>query len=267
MSKSRFPGPALRGGPALCLDALSYARRVFGNDDEHWFGTPALLAVCRPMAQSLHPDWFVLPLREWVQAWWQAHGRPGQGMVKPRRALQARLEDPRLRAALLDALRALHSAIGSTAGLALQIDGPGPWLSWVGAAADVDALDGADAEDVSVYLAALLHRLAGSGLGALVVQQQAGLGTGPAELYAALTNAAGHHGWPCVLCSATTHGVPRGFDALAVHPAIPGMGLWCNEANWVRQATPGVPFVVARVPAQAAPDDVLAQIARWRNQS
>lgn len=261
MNGAAFPGAG--GGTKLCLDALAYARRVFGVDDAHWCETPALLAAARPLLQGLRPDWLAFPLREWAAAWWQPRHPPPA--AKPLRTLKARLADEAFVAALLDALRALHSVAAPATGLALQIDDPAHWLAWaLGEDEADDDIDDGDAEDVMVCLAALLHRLAGSGIGAVLVRQSTPTSADIAERCAALTNAAVHHGWSAVLCSAGEAAPPAGFDALATSPPAGGLGVWVDDRDWGCETTTAAPFVVARVPAQATPDTVLAQIAHWR---
>ena len=247
---------------SLCLDGLDYARRVFGTDQTRWYETPALLGACRPMMQSLRPDWLLFPLRQWVQAWWAAHGTAETLATKPLRLLKNRLANEALRAALLDALRALHSVTGTAAQLALQIDGPEQWLAWAGA--EGDDIDEGDAEDVVVYLAALVHALSDSGVGAVVICQWTETVTDPDERFAALSNAAGHHEWASVLCCDLAPAAAKGFDLLASRQQVKGFGAWLRDEDWSGAAGPTVPFIVARVPAQAAPEQVLAQIARWR---
>ena len=259
---SAFPGAATGGAPALCLDGLDYARRVFGTDEASWFETPVLLATCRPMMQSLRADWLLFPLREWVQAWWGAHGPVEAGGSKPLRLLKNRLAHEALRSALLDALLALHSVTGSGAGLALQVDGPEQWLAWVGD--ESDDIDEGDAEDIVVYLAALVHALSGSGVSAAVVCQWSETQADASERYAALNNAAAHHGWARVLGVTHAPVTPDGFDALAAREPAPGQGLWLTRDDWDSAVAPATPFIVARIPAQATPEQVLAHIARWR---
>lgn len=262
MSTSAFPGTTACSAPALCLDGMDYARRLFGADEATWFETPALLATCRPMMQSLRPQWLPFPLREWVQAWWAAHGTPETGATKPLRALKNRLAHEGLRAALLDALLALHSVTGSGGGLALQIDGPEQWLAWAGG--EGDDIDEGDAEDVVVYLAALVHALSGSGVGAAIVCQWSETQANPDERYAALSNAAAHHGWARVLCVPHAPVTPSGFDALAAREPAPGQGLWLTRDDWDSVVAASTPFIVARIPAHAAPEQVLAKLSRWR---
>lgn len=247
--------------PVLCLEALAYARRVFGTDEAHWEQTPVLLTTYRQALQSLRPDWLLFPLLEWAGAWWQAHAR-GEVPPKPLRALKARLGDEGLHAALLDALRALHSVTGSATKLALQIDGAEQWLTWAGA--DEAEIDEGDAEDAVVYLAALVHTLAGSGVGAVLVRQQAATQADLDERYAALTNAAGHHEWASVLCCDIGDAKPKSFDLLAARQSLPGFGAWLSDADWSNTVAPTAPFIVTQVPTSARPDAVLAQIARWR---
>ena len=169
MSGEAFPGVPAAGAAALCLDLTAYARRVFGNCEPEWFDTPTLMAHQRQAQQGLRADWVLLPLLDWAAAWWSAR-RSDAGVARSAlRTLKQRLEDPALRAALTDVLRALQGAIGG-AGLALQLAGGAQWLAWAGNdAADVD-----DAEEALVYLASLLHGLAGSGIGAVVVEQPGG---------------------------------------------------------------------------------------------
>jgi len=262
MSTSSFPGAPGASGPALCLDGLDYARRIFGTDESTWFETPVLLATSRPMMQSLRPQWLLFGLLEWVQAWWGAHGPAETGAGKPLRTLKNRLAHEGLRAALLDALRALHSVTGAGAGLALQIDGPEQWLLWAGD--EGDEIDEGDAEDAVVYLASLVHALSGSGVGAAVVCQWSPTQADASERYAALCNAAAHHGWARVLCVRQALAQADGFDALAERTPAAGHGLWLTQDDWDGAAAPASPFIVARIPAQAAAEQVLAQLARWR---
>jgi hypothetical protein len=261
MTGDAFPGAPAAGGPALCLDLTAYARQVFGSGEPEWFDTPTLMAQLRQAQQSLRADWVLLPLLDWAAAWWPAR-RPGADAGRnPLRVLKTRLEDPALRAALVDVLRALHGVIGR-AGLALHLGSGAQWLAWAG---DDDA-DADDAEEALVYLAALLHSLAGSGIAAVVVEQT---GEQPEDLdehFAALTNAAHHHGWPCALCAAEHSHAPAGFDALACRTPAAGQGLWHAETEWTdTPASPAAPFIVARVPGDVTPDAVLSRIAHWRD--
>lgn len=260
MSAAAFPGVPAAGGPALCLDLTAYARRVFGSGEPDWFDTPTMVAQLRQAQQSLRADWVQLPLLDWAAAWWSAR-RPGTGAGSSAlRTLKTRLEDLALRASLADLLRALHGVIGG-AGLALQLVDGAAWLAWTGdEAADVD-----DAEEACVYLAAELHGLAGSGIGAVVVTQSGTLPCDAGEHYAALTNAASHHGWPCVICSPELRRIPAGFNAAASAASAPGLGSWIRDTQWNRADAPSqMPFIIARVPADAAPDAVLERIAQWR---
>lgn len=261
MGGNAFPGARASGGPALCLDLTAYARRVFGSGEPEWFDTPTLMAQLRQAQQSLRADWVLLPLLDWAAAWWPAR-RPGADTGRsPLRVLKTRLEDPALRAALVDVLRALHGVIGN-ARLALQLGSGAQWLAWAGD----DEADADDAEEALVYLAALLHGMAGSGIAAVVVEQA---GEQPEDLdehFAALTNAARHHGWPCALCAAELSGPPAGFDTLACRTPAAGQGLWLAENDWRDSTTsPAAPFIVARVPGDITPDAVLSQVAQWRD--
>lgn len=260
MKASVFPGTGAGSGPVLCLDAQGYARRMFPADGAAWHESAALLASSRQAMQSLRPDWWLLPLREWTEAWFQGAAPGETASGRPLRLLKSRLAGEDLRTALLDALRALHSVTGKTTGLALQVDGPEAWLAWAGATGEPDE---ADVEDVVVYLAGLLHALSGSGIGAVVVREAATI-RDPAERYAALANAAAHHGWSCVLCSVSAEALPAGFDALAARPAAAGHGAWLDDDDWATGAAVAAPFIVTRVPAQARADEVLARIERWR---
>jgi hypothetical protein len=260
MSKSAFPGLTDKG-PAVCLDAWAYARRVFGTDDGRWFETPVLLANGRQVLASLRPQWLLFPLREWVDAWWIAQHPDAPGAARSLRSISLRVADSGLRAALVDALRALHTITAPGCGLALQVDGPEQWLAEANAQQPIDE---GDAEDVVVHVAALLHALAGSGIAAVLVRQSAPTGSDLAERYAALANAAAHHGWATVLCCRATQDLPEGFDAVALAAPGPGVGRWLLEDDWRRDEPVAASFLVAQVPALAAPDDVLARIARWR---
>lgn len=261
MAGDAFPGASAAGGPVLCLDLTAYARRVFGSGEPEWFDTPTLMAQLRQAQQGLRADWVLLPLLDWAAAWWPARRGGAEAGRSALRILKTRLEDPALRAALVDVLRALHGVIGS-ARLALQLGSGAQWLAWAG---DSEA-DADDAEEALVYLAAMLHSLAGSGIAAVVVEQT---GEQPEDLdehFAALTNAAHHHGWPCALCAAELSDVPAGFDALACRTPAAGEGLWLAENDWRdAPAAPAGTFIVARVPGDATPDTVLSRIAHWRD--
>lgn len=260
MSHDAFPGVPATGAPAICLDLTAYAQQVFGSGEPEWFDTPTLMAHLRQAQQGLRADWVLLSLLDWAAAWWSAR-RPGADAARSAlRTLRQRLEDAALRAALTDVLRALHGVIGG-AGLALQLADGAQWLVWGGD----DAADADDAEEALVYLAALLHGLAGSGIGAVVLEQTGRMPDDAAEHFAALTNAARHHGWPCALCAASLPGALAGFDALACRNPAAGQGRWLTEGGWPNAAAPAsAPFIVARVPGNAPPDAVLSRIAEWR---
>lgn len=262
MGGANSPGARGDKAPLLYLDALSYARRVFGSDDAHWFETPTLLVTYRQALQSLRPDWLLFPMLEWATAWWQANGL-GEVPPKPLRALKARLGHEGLRAALLDALRALHSITGSATKLALQIDGPEQWLGWSGS--NETEIDEGEAEDAVVYLAALLHTLAGSGVSAVLVRQHTRTRANLDDRYASLTNAANHHEWASVLCCVLGDVKPKNFGLLAARQTLPGFGAWLNDDEWANPVAPAAPFIVTQVPSNAKPDAVLTQIARWRS--
>lgn len=252
---------AVRKPPLFYLDALAYGRRVFGSDEARWFETPALLGTYRQVLQGLRPDWLLFPALEWAAAWWQANG-PDDSTGRPLRTLKARLAHAGLRAALLDALRALHSVTGSGTGLGLAIDGPEQWLAWAGS--DEAEVDEGDAEDVVVYLAAALHMMASSGIGAVILRQNTLTQADPDERYAALTNAAGHHAWPTLLCVDRLTERPQRFDLVAARRTLPACGVWIGDEGWSGGEAVDAPFIVTQVPEHFRPDAVLARLAHWR---
>ncbi|KWF80449.1 hypothetical protein WL93_24060 [Burkholderia diffusa] len=265
MSCAAFPGTRADGAPALCLDLTAYARAVFGNDVPNWFETPVLLAHVRQAQQALHADWLLLPLLDWTAAWWEMRQTSSGQLAKPLLRMKTCLGDPAFRAALTDLLRALQTVTGDLVRLALQIDGGAQWLEWAGAG---DEIDEDDAEDALVHIAALLHAIPDDSIAAVFVRQLATLPGDPDQHFEALANAAGHHDWPCVLCTESLAAAPAGFKGLAAICPDQGQGVWLQSEDWSKTAdhrtNPGLPFLVATVPPLAAPDAVLACISRWR---
>lgn len=254
-----------RSTPMLCLDYLPFARRVYGQDDAHWFDPGNLLSTCRQAQQGLKPDVMLFPLQAWVFAWWNAHAGALPNASRPTKTLKQALENPALIGALSEVLQVLGTLNRPDAAVALQLGSVEDWLRWVAPGWDDEALDEGDAEDVCVYLAALAHKLPASAFGSLFLQQDHPIDGDASVAYAPLTNAARHFGWSLVLCAPTGQLHPEGFHLLATPEPDSGQGLWLTPDAWARRAQQPVPsFVVGTLAPDDNPATVLAHLAQLR---
>lgn len=253
--------------PLLCLDYLRYARKVFEPGQERWFDSAMLLNVYRQAQRALNAEVILLPLLDWMSAWWQAEVGMPPASDRPAKALRAACNHDGMVAALTDTLRALHTMNSAQSTVALLIDDPGRWLSWAGGdAGQYCVLDGADAEDVAVYLSALLHEVAPCGAGAIFLCQRAPLDGDAGQVYEPLTNTAAHYGLSSLYCNADGDSLPNGFDCLATSAPVAGAGRMLKDSDWLEAAPSArrAPFVFGVIPEATEPAQALATVAALR---
>lgn len=262
--------PGAPGAPLLCLDYLAFARRVYGDGSAPWFAAAPLTSLYRQAQQGLQPEVTIFPLLDWLTAWQQAQLGSQPIAPAPRKQLQQTLAQPALIAALAEVSRALAAAVGGRASLALGLAAPERWLQWSGARFAADsALDEADAEEVFVCLAALLHKLPVTAFAGLVAAREIAIAGDATVAFEPLVNVARHLRWKLALASRTADDLPAGFPAVASGSGGSGDdgGWWADESFWQatsnRAAAQGR-FVLAIVPPEASAHEVLAALARYR---
>lgn len=256
-----------RKSPALCLNYLHFARRVYGQDDARWFEAGVLLSTCRQAQQGIKPDVMLFPVREWIAAWWQANGGAKPQASRPTKALKMALENAALLTALCEVLNALGTLNRADAAIALDLGSAEDWLRWIDPATPLeDSVDEGDAEDICVYLSALAHKLPASAFGSLFLQQKLPIDGDASVAFDPLVNTTRHFGWALVLCTQDHANVPEGFDMVASAQPQGTQGLWADEGLWTGSASAhGARFVVSTLPEQARPETVLAALNQLRH--
>ncbi len=258
-----------RGTPLVCLDYLPFARRVYGQNDARWFDAGPLLATCRQAQQGLKPDVMLFPLLDWTAAWWQAQGLALPQASRSTKALKLALENPALLRALSEVLQALATLNRADAAVALKLGSVEDWLHWISPATPLHAaVDEGDAEDVCVYLAALVNKLPAATFDSLFLHRTRPIDGSSSVAYAPLVNAAWHFGWGLVLCAQDSQDLPADIDLVASRGPLGGQGLWATDAFW-HTAAPASParFVVGTLLADMQPERVLSTLARLRASS
>ncbi len=258
------------GAPLLCFDYLHYARRLFGTGEKRWFDGVQLLNLFRQAQQALKVDVILFPLLDWMIAWRSEETAKDAVVGSPAKALRAICSDLRLVAALSDVIAALATLNRSGTKLAFVIDDPARWLAWAGGTNKcAEVLDEADAEDVAVYLSALLHQLAMNDVAGLFLRQDTPLDGDAGMAYAPLTNTARHYGLASVLCAPVLEQMPEGFDSYATQSRTAKGGYVLVDDEWsVPQALPaGSPFAIGIFPEAAPPEKLLATLEYWRSRT
>lgn len=264
----------------LWIDHLDYTARLLGGGRYPWLEVAPCVALLRQAQGLLRSDVVALPVAEVANAWLANHPGLLQTLGEKRRRaygpLKELLAHADLRHHILDLAVALRAGVAKAV-LALVLPSPRDWVAQVlvqagGAAKDVDE-DAVDA--AAACLADFLRLFATVGIDAVLLCESRPWAADEVdlllELYRPVPNVAGHYGWDWGL---------QWPEAVALPPAqapqftlAPGAcgavlnGLTVPDAFWQGQALPAAEagsFDMLRIPADAHPESVLAQLAALR---
>ncbi|MGW0042992.1 hypothetical protein [Rhodococcus sp. NPDC003348] len=255
-SKPEFlDAPASGRRTPLIVDHLDYSRQVLlrGNPIP-WDDPTALSNLLNQAHGLLRPDVTLLDLGAYYRILARelrlheamtARSRPGY-------ALRVLLGDA-------DAGRAAVTLVATVAGttrlpLVLQIPSPRAWLEQTHPGT-TDDLDADRVENAAIYVADWLRGFADVPVAALLLDERmaGGVPDVPADAYAPIANVAMHYRWELGLRDdpSVTFG-EHGGDVL-------GAGFWLAD-NAAVPAASGT-FRLARLPAEAVPETVLARLS------
>lgn len=264
MNRDRFPPLPAGKGPALCLDNVHFAHRVFGNDIERWFDGSSMTYLMGQACQLLQPEAVIVPLLDWIQAKWSGDIGALPFATRPGKVLDQAFQREELRSHLSDLLRALAPATRSAPAVALGIAPLEAWLRWAGG--DVDAqLDEADAEDVCVYLAALFNHLPPDAVEGLCLFVDHGVDGDCDIAYEPLLNAARHFDWPVLAAAAGNVALPRGCAAYARSVPANAEAMLLDARQWDgSMAQPQVSLIVSTIPVEWTAAQAMEFVAKLR---
>ncbi|MGQ0619814.1 MAG: hypothetical protein ACT4QA_07850 [Panacagrimonas sp.] len=267
--------------PALWLDDTAYSDRLLASGRTPWQDGAEYVAFRRKAIGLLKPDFNVVPVAAFANAWVAAHPDLRAAMAGKKRAIapvRSLLADERLRAHLVETLRGLRAAFAGQP-LVLAIPSPRAWVSEAyrlafGADADVE-VGGDEADACAVYVAEFLRSFGESGVDGLLLEEIEGAEPASAEelgWYQPVMNIAGHYRWDlgvrlptAAAFSGSAGGVqfviaPKSV-AGAANGRVLGESFWSGEAAMV---APAGGFRFASVPADAIPEKVLERLATLR---
>ncbi len=265
--------------PLLWLDHFGYSARVLAGGSIPWLDAAEFLAYYCKAHRLLRPGVAPLPLEGFFDAWLTAHPSLVAGMAGKRRvgfALKTLLSAEGPRSLLSEIAAAARDSLASTP-LVITAPSPRRLIAWAHARANDVAdlaeveVSGDDVESASMYVADFLRTFAESRVDALLLEETSGRGPRSAEevgRYQPVINVARHYRWDVGLKvpdSAFAPGTEQGIDFCIANARWGGVGsVILDEAFWAGEPAPPVPgtgFYFARVPEDAAPEDVLARLA------
>lgn len=265
MSHCRFPPSSTGTAPALCLDSVHFARRVFGSDLERWFDGPAMTYLMGQARQLLQPDAVIVPLLDWIQAKWTGDMGALPSANRPGKVLEQIFQHDELLSSLTELLHALAPATRSAPTMALGIAPLEAWLQWAGGEAGA-LLDEADAEDVCVYLAALFNRLPPEPVEGLCLFLDCGIDGDCDVAYEPLLNTARHFGWPVLAAAASDVDLPQACAAHARQAPTNAEGILLDAEQWDGSGPEQrAPLIVSSIPAEWMPAQAMAFVAKLRD--
>lgn len=264
----------------LWIDHTDYSARLLAQGQAPWLDTAACVAWLRQAQGLLRPDVLALPLAEVATAWLERQpGLQAAMAEKTRRGhgpLKELLAAEGLRAHAAGLAVALRGAMPGAV-FALVLPSPRGWaaqaLQRAGGTADAADEDAVDA--AAAVMAEFLRLFAQAGVDAVLLHESRAWTADEVdlllELYQPVANVARHYGWDWGL---------QWPEAVALPPAqapqftlAPGAcgaalnGLTVPDAFWQGQALPATDagsFDMVRIPADAHPESVLAQLAALR---
>jgi len=264
----------------LWLDHTDYSARLLAQGRSPWLDTAACVAWLRQAQGLLRPDVLALPLAEVATAWLDRHPELQTAMAgKAKRGhgpLKELLAADLLRVHVAGLASALRAALPGAL-FALVLASPRDWAAQAMAhaggtaeAVDEDAVDAAAAG-----IAEFLRLFAQAGVDAVLLQEARPWAAAEVELllelYQPVANVARHYGWDWGVQLPEAAALPAGgAPGFTIAPASCGVtpaGLTLPQAFWQGGAPPAREtgsFDHARIPADAHPETVLAQLAQLR---
>ena len=274
--------PPAGAAPQLMLDAWDYAAALLDRAPPPWTDASALVALARRTVGLLRPQVLALPLLPWFQQRLAGDARL-LGLMRQRSrtayAMKTALADPALRRELADTVAALCAALPGQAVVPV-LAAPGLWLQAAFEAAQgrpADDIDEDLCEQAEVFLADLLRELAPVPIAALLLDEPlAQVDAAWAAVHTPVFNAAVHYRWSLGVAMLSCDGALPAPLCWAVsaqptsvqHTSAGGVALALPATFWQADAALPAPagLYAARVPVQAQPEAVLAQLERLRQQ-
>lgn len=273
---SRLPSRSQPGArPRLWLDGHDYCARVLGDFD--WTDADAVVTRLAQCQRLLASDGLGLDVTRLLPAWVRAHPRLRQAMgEKPRTgyALKVLLADPRLQHHVNAVLQGLAATLPEVS-LCLTMPSPTHAIGIAASAVNPSlssSPDGDQIEGAARYLATFLNGVLGPTIEVvLLVEADDEVGVDAERLarYQHLTDVVRDHQWTFALLPSSQHrpeAPPDGWT-LAVHETLPlpnavhqpPDAVGCDEG-----LTDSCPIRFIRIPADTAPDAVMATLQRLR---